>query len=45
MTREDLTEKATARILEERVHPFDLADGPLIRAEAVTFDGQEKSSA
>jgi len=32
LARGDLIEKATARILEEKLHPFDLSTGPLIRA-------------
>ena len=41
LAREDLTEKATAWILEERVQPFDLATGPLIRAALLRLTDRE----
>ena len=41
MPRGEITEKATARILEERLHPFDLADGPLIRVMLLRLTDRE----
>jgi len=41
LARGDLIEKATARILEEKLHPFDLSTGPLIRATLLRLTDQE----
>ena len=41
MPRGEITEKATARILEERLRPFDLAAGPLIRVMLLRLTDRE----
>src|SRR5262249_23080964 len=41
LARADLIEKATAKILEERVQPFDLETGPLIRVILLRLTDRE----
>ena len=41
MTRDDLTKEATGLILEERLQPFDLAVGPLIRVKLLRLTDRE----